>query len=114
MYLLTIALAVMGLGLINGWAAEQWGGFAPHRANLPGHPLSFAAVAAGALQTICTILSLVLAGWASHSRRSTPFSPQDLRLLIQVDAEIVTLRGRMAVTPSPPRIKSSQWARVRD
>ena len=111
--MLLAALVLAGLGLASGWAAGQWGNLAPHRANLTGHPLSLAAVAGGVLQIICTILTLILAGWASQSWHHLPQSPHDLRAVIQADAEIVTLRGRLVATPSPTNVEKSGWGKIR-
>ena len=98
-WLLAAAIAAALASLSCWWLNRACEATATHALNLHGQPLGLIVLLAGPLQSIFTILALVLAGWANMARHNVATSAHDLRVLVQNDAAIVTLRGALAKTP---------------
>ena len=97
--LLAIAITA-GLVCVGCWrVAGMTGALATHRANLFAQSAGLGTLLGARLQLGFGIAFLVLAGWANHAFHTAILSPVDLRRLIQEEAEIITLRGRMVDTP---------------
>ena len=112
-YLLVAVITATVASLFFWWLNRACEASSAHSLNLLGQPLGLVVMLSGHMQSLFTILMLLLAGWANMARHNGINSPYDLRALVLNDAEIVVLRGSLLKTPDPRNIRSDDQNQVR-